>query len=72
MTNREFINQIENIDFADCVIHEDFLNMACIESQNNNPLCENKECAKCVSLWLDKDVGEILNYNFHKGEKENG
>jgi len=42
MTNREFINQISNLDFADCIVHEDFLNMACLESQSNNDLCQNK------------------------------
>ena len=71
MTNREFINQLNNIEFADCIMHEDFLNMTCLESQKDNPLCENKECIKCVSLWLDKPVDAILHYHFSE-EKENG
>lgn len=68
MTNREFINQLSNLDLANCIIYDDFLNAVCLESQENNQFCANKECAKCFALWLEKPVGTIVNYKFQNIE----
>lgn len=61
MTNREFINSLTDEELADCIVNDDFLNIACLE--NRAYIYDLKDCVRCVLNWLQKDVEDLTSDN---------
>lgn len=61
MTNRDFLDGLNNTDLADIIIEDGIFNMACVEN-NTDFNCPHPagstHCKKCVKEFLDKDFDE--------------
>ena len=52
ITNRDIINSLSNEDLADCLLHDDFVNMSIVDS-------DFKEATSAsINEWLNKKVDE--------------
>ena len=59
MTNREFINKLSNEEFAQTIIDDVILHMACVDQGSGvNIKCANpnKDCMQCIVRLLESDV----------------
>ena len=73
MTNREFIDSLTDEELADCIVNDDFLNIACLE--NRACIHDLKDCVRCVLNWPQKDVEDLtsdnISYNIQSVKHKN-
>lgn len=59
MTNREFLNNLSDEDFADAILADTICCIACVENtQGENSSCpfEDKNCIKCIVKYLQEEA----------------
>lgn len=52
ITNRDIINSLSNEDLADCLLHDDFVNMSIVDSDFR------EVTSASINEWLNKKVDE--------------
>lgn len=63
MTYREFLNKVSDEDFADAIINDTILDMACVHSDKFDTECRDsnlftERCINCVVKLLQSEFEE--------------